>query len=302
MHEDMNRRILGSEAGHRDRWLALLDKYGVGHPKSLHLMEVPGGLVQATLGEPPGRICLDGTTGHVLMFNLSPVQALRQTRDGRSFTSNMLHGEMTLMPSGVPSQWSWNSTCDRLDVIISPDVFGDNFAVVDRFLFRDPEMEVLCHSLYRAVSLDSMADRLYVESLVAQLAVLIRQRHSTASVALRIPPSSGLTRNQARRVLDYIESHLSRELTLGELARTAGLSLYHFARMFKRTLGMAPHRYVLQRRVERAKGMLRSSGASLVEISLSTGFASQSHFTSTFRRLVGPTPTEFKGRSRSNRS
>ncbi len=185
MHEDMNRRILGSEAGHRDRWLALLDKYGVVHPKSLHLMEVPGGLVQATLGEPPGRICLDGTPGHVLMFNLSPVQALRQTR-GRSFTSNMLHGEMTLMPSGVPSQWSWNSTCDRLDVIISPDVFGDNFAVVDRFLFRDPEMEVLCHSLYRAVSLDSMADRLYVESLVAQLAVLIRQRHSTASVALRI--------------------------------------------------------------------------------------------------------------------
>ena len=258
--------------------------------------------MQLTIGEPSGRISLQGVPASVLMFNQSPVQALRQTREGRSFVSHMLDGNMTLMPFGIPSQWSWNSTCDRLDVIISPDVFGDGneLAVVDRFLFRDREMEVICHRLYQAVSLGGMADRLYVESLVTQLAVLIRRCHSTASAALRIPPSSGLTRSQARRVLDYIESHLSRHLTLGELARIAGLSLHHFARMFKRTVGMAPHRYVLERRLERAKGMLCSTGTSLVEISLSTGFSSQSHFTSTFRRLVGPTPTEFQACARHN--
>jgi len=296
----MKKRIPETTASHRDQWLALLENQGIGRPTALHAIEVPGGLVQLTTGEPPGRISLEGAPGNVLMFNLSPVQALRQTREGRSFASNMLHGEMTLMPCGVPSQWSWNSTCDRLDVIISPDVFGDGnkLAAVDRFLFRDREMEVICHRLYQAVSLGGMADRLYVESLVTQLAVLIRRRHSTASAELGIPPSSGLTRNQARCILDYIESHLSSELRLGELARIAGLSLHHFARMFKRTVGMAPHRYVLERRLERAKGMLRSTRASLVEISLSTGFASQSHFTSTFRRLVGPTPTEFRACSR----
>src|SRR5262245_13107761 len=254
----MNKRIEGTEASHRERWLSLLDKYGVGRPKSLHLMEVPGGLVQATIGEPPGQLCLESAPGNVLMFNVSPVQALRQVRDGRSFVSHMLHGDMTLMPCGVPSQWSWNSTCDRVDVIVSPDVFGDGnkLAVLDRFLFRDSEMEAMCHRLYHAVSLDEMADRLAVESLVTELAVLIRLRHSTTSAAPRIPPLSGLTRNQARHVLDYIESHLSHDLTLGELANIADLSLYHFARMFKRTLGMAPHRYVLERRVERAKEML----------------------------------------------
>jgi AraC family transcriptional regulator len=301
---DMNNRIVDSTPSHRDQWLALLENQGVGRPTALHAIQLPGGLVQLTIGEPPGRISLEGAPGSVLMFNLSPVQALRQTREGHSFVSHMLHGDMTLMPSGVPSQWSWNSTCDRLDVIISPDVFGDGnkLAAVDRFLFRDHEMEVICRRLSQAVSLGGMADRLYVESLVTQLAMLIRRRHSTASAALRIPPSSGLTRNQARRVLDHIESYLSRELTLGELARTAGLSLHHFARMFKRTVGTAPHQYVLARRLERAKGMLRTTGASLVEISLATGFASQSHFTSTFRRLVGPTPTEFQACSRSSRS
>jgi AraC family transcriptional regulator len=104
-----------------------------------------------------------------------------------------------------------------------------------------------------------------------------------------------LTRNQARRVLDYIESNLSRELSLGELARIADLSLHHFARVFKKTIGVAPHRYVLTRRVEHAKGMLRATSASLVGIGLSAGFCSQSHFSSTFRRMVGATPAEFQG-------
>jgi AraC family transcriptional regulator len=284
-------------ASHRDQWLALLDKHGVGPPKALHVIEVPGAVVQATIGEPAGRLGLEGAPANVLMFNMSPVQGLRQTREGRSFVSDMLYGDMTLMPPGVPSQWSWNSACDRLDAIVSADVFGDGskLDVVDRALFRDSEMEAICRRLYREVSLDGMAKRLYVESLVMQLAVLLLRRHSTASEAVRILPSSGLTHNQARRVLDYIESNLNRELTLRELAGITDLSPHHFARMFKQTIGVAPHRYVLERRVERAKEMLRTSSASLVEISLSMGFCSQSHFTSTFRRMVGATPTEFQG-------
>ena len=107
-----------------------------------------------------------------------------------------------------------------------------------------------------------------------------------------------MTRNQARRVLDYVEANLSQQLTLSKLAEIAGLSLHHFARMFKRTIGVAPYRYVLERRLEHAKAMLRISRASLVDISLSVGFYSQSHFTSAFGRMVGATPTEFQ---RSNR-
>lgn len=253
--------------------------------------------MQATIGEPPGRISLNGAPGSVLMFNISPVQGLRQTREGRSFVSDMLHGEMTLMPPGVPSWWSWNSVCDRLDVIVSPDVFGDGtkLEVMDRFAFRDSKMEMVCNRLYRELSLSGAADRLRVESLLMRLATLLRQRHSTTAPVRPIPRSAGLTRNQARRVLAYIETNLSRQLTLRELAEIAELSLHHFARMFRKTIGVAPYRYVLERRVERAKLMLREDRVSLVDISLSAGFDSQSHFTSTFGRMVGATPTEFQG-------
>src|SRR6516164_8563952 len=216
----MDQRPSNPTPSHRQQWLALLDKCGVGHPKSLQVVELPGGLVQASLGEPPGQIRLEAAPASVLMFNMSPVQGLRQTREGHSFVSDMLHGEMTLMPPGVPSQWSWNSSCDRLDVIVSPNVFGDGsrLDVVDRYAFRDSEMEVICRDLYRKLSLNGAPERLYVESQLMKLALVLLLRHSTASQAARILPSGGLTRNQARRVLEYIESNLGSELTLSELA------------------------------------------------------------------------------------
>src|SRR5215467_2533223 len=194
----MNQRIVDTETSHREQWLALLDHYGVGHPKSLHVMEVPGGLVQATIGEPPGRIRLEGAPANVLMFNMSPVQALRQAREGRCFVSDMLHGEMTLMPRGVPSEWSWNSACDRLDVIVYPHVFGDGrkLDVIDRYVFRNSEMEAVCRHLYQKLTLNRMPERFYVESQLMRLAVLLLRHHSTASQADRIQSPGGLTRNQ----------------------------------------------------------------------------------------------------------
>ena len=203
----MDQPTLRASADHRDQWLALLDWYGVCRPKSFRVTEVPGGLVHATIGEAPGKISLEGAPANVLMFNMSPVQGLRQTRQGRSFVSDMLHGEMTLMPRGVPSQWSWNTTCDRLDVIVPIDMLGDGSTldVVDRFRFRDPELEAICRLLYREVNLEEATDRLYVESLVMQLGMLLLRDHSAVSKGVRVLPSSGLTRNQARRVLDYIE-------------------------------------------------------------------------------------------------
>lgn len=301
---DVHNEIQHPAAGRREQWLRLLDDCGVGLPKSLRIVEASGGLVQATVGEPPGRIALQGLPVSVLMFNISPVQRLRQDREGRSFISDMLSGEMTLLPRGIPSEWSWNSSCDRLDVILSPDVLGDgtSLEVVDRYAFRDAELEIICRRFYHELSSNGATAQLYCESLVVNLAVILLLRHSTASPATRILPSGGLSRNQARRVLEYIESNLSCQLTLSKLSEIADLSVHHFARMFKQTVGVAPYRYVLERRLERAKMMLRSAKTSLVDISLSTGFDSQSHFTSTFRRMVGATPSEFRGAYRNSRS
>jgi len=97
-----------------------------------------------------------------------------------------------------------------------------------------------------------------------------------------------------RRVLDYIEAHLARDLTLAELAEVACLSPSHFSRAFKQAVGTGPHRYTVQRRVERAKALLRHTENTLAGIAAATGFADQSHFTAAFRREVGLTPGRFR--------
>jgi hypothetical protein len=77
----MDRTMVSAMASYRQQWLALLDKFEVGRPKFLQVVEVPSGLVQAIVGEPSGRIALEGAPANVLMFNMSPVQGLRQVRE-----------------------------------------------------------------------------------------------------------------------------------------------------------------------------------------------------------------------------
>jgi AraC-like DNA-binding protein len=100
----------------------------------------------------------------------------------------------------------------------------------------------------------------------------------------------GLAPWQKRRLLELIDSNLDGQLRLSYLAEECGLSVSHFSRSFKRSFGVPVHRYLIARRVERAKFLLRSSSAPLSEIALESGFADQAAFSRTFRAVVGTSP------------
>jgi AraC-like DNA-binding protein len=106
------------------------------------------------------------------------------------------------------------------------------------------------------------------------------------------PPSrGGLSPARTQRICAYINSNLDQNISLEALAEIAGLSTHHFARAFKQTVGMPPHGYVLQRRIERAQHMLVSTQLPLSEIALSAGFSDQSHLARHFRRMTGLSPS-----------
>ena len=96
------------------------------------------------------------------------------------------------------------------------------------------------------------------------------------------------------RVVDYIEAGIDQDLRLTSLAGVAAMSVYHFARCFKDTIGMSPHAYVLSRRVIRARAMLSRRDCSLAHVALSCGFSSQAHFTTAFHRSLRVTPGEYR--------
>jgi AraC family transcriptional regulator len=97
-----------------------------------------------------------------------------------------------------------------------------------------------------------------------------------------------------RRVLDYISAHVAGVLTLAELAQVAGLSTFHFARMFKLGVGVSPQRYVSQMRLEQAMAEIAAGRLSLAQIALNARFSSQASFTRAFSRATGVTPAEYR--------
>jgi AraC family transcriptional regulator len=102
-----------------------------------------------------------------------------------------------------------------------------------------------------------------------------------------------VTAHRFVRVLDYIEHHLGDAISLEDLARVAGVSRFHFARQFRARTGESPMSYLMRTRVERSKTRLRDSRTRVIDIAAEFGFADQSHFGRTFRRLVGMPPSAY---------
>ena len=107
-------------------------------------------------------------------------------------------------------------------------------------------------------------------------------------------PSNGLSRERLKRVHDFVEEHLDQRLSLTDLAAVSCLSTYHFSRSFKQAVGVGPQRYITQRRLERAKTLMRRTNLPLAMIAQEAGFADQSHLTSVFHREIGVTPGHYR--------
>jgi AraC family transcriptional regulator len=104
----------------------------------------------------------------------------------------------------------------------------------------------------------------------------------------------GLAPARLRRVTELVHAKIEEELSLEEMAQSAGLSTAHFSQMFRKSTGESPHQFVLRQRVERAKEMLREAEPRVLDVAVACGFKTQQHFARVFRRVCGASPTEYR--------
>jgi AraC family transcriptional regulator len=187
-------------------------------------------------------------------------------------------------------------TCLYLDPQWFPSEDGlgrDGVEPEARLFFDDADLWATTRKLTRQIERSDGADRLYVDALgLVLMRELLRLDHGAVPGELVRP--GGLADWQGKRTAEYIEAHLGERIALADLAAIARLSPYHFARAFKRSFGMPPHRYHTARRIERAKVLLARPTLSITEIALEIGFGETSSFTAAFRRLVGRTPSSYR--------
>jgi AraC family transcriptional regulator len=158
--------------------------------------------------------------------------------------------------------------------------------------FSDPLISQIALTIANEIE-GGFADGILVDALNTALAVQVVRRFADPS-AIKLNSANGLSRERLKRVRDHIETHLDDRLTLTDLAGVACLSPYHFSRSFKEAVGIGPQRYVMQRRLERAKTLIRQTNQPLAEIAQQVGLCDQSHLTSMFRRVTGVTPGRYR--------
>lgn len=142
----------------------------------------------------------------------------------------------------------------------------------------------------------SVGERLHGKRHLAAGPCLARAAGLDKSAASVRCKSSGVVLPTARlaKVMGFIEENLDKPISLAELARTAGMSVYYFATLFKKSTGVSPHRYIVWRRVIRASELLRDTRLSILQVSLDLGFEHPNNFARAFRRVTGVSPTRFR--------
>lgn len=241
-------------------------------------------------------------THHTISLYVEGGERIRRRRGNQILDSGGA-GSLCLMPSGVTSDWDVaghvllfhlyvpTAAFDRV-VAEALDTDPSRVSLRDETYFRDAYLETVIRAAMLPLDWNEPADRLAASHAGQMLMAYLASRFTDRG-RRTLPVRGGLAPRALRRVTDHIETSLDQPLTISDLASVAGLSAYHFARMFKQSTGEGPHRYVLRRRIERAKRMIVEGDGTFAEIALACGFSSQSHFAARFREATGMTPRQF---------
>ena len=170
--------------------------------------------------------------------------------------------------------------------------------LIDPLAQFDPDIADTCHRLARELKTDCKMSQLHFDALTTSIGVQLVRRWSNRGTKMK-PFRGGLPPARLRRIEEFLTTHLADDIGLDALAAIADLSPKHFARAFRQSTGMPPHRWLIERRIDRAKALLRTADLSLAEIALSCGFADQSHFTRVFTAAIGTTPGAWRRARRS---
>jgi AraC family transcriptional regulator len=222
---------------------------------------------------------------------------------GKRETERRQLGDIAIIPAGIAHRCNWNTTAQFGILAIEPTLLqqiGQDWIDPDKIELRPQFMskrDDLIQSIFATLSAElatgGIGSNLLVDSLKTTLAIHLLRSYCTTVPRLS-SYTDGLSAAKLILIKDYINTHLDRDLKLAELSAIAQISTYHFLRLFKKSLGITPHQYILQQRIVEAQYLLKSSSLDISEIAFRVGFCDSSHLTRCFKNSLGMIPSQWR--------
>lgn len=241
-----------------------------------------------------------------LIYHLSrPTEVTRRIEGTRGERALIGPRRICLTPGAATTSWQHSGHPEILQVYLRrsiyegavSEIYGcDTSAaeLVPRFAVLDPMLEQLAIAIANALRDGTSEDGLYIDAISHMMAAHLARAHSTRSRPARVVPVKPISGWKMRRLVEFIEENLEGDLSLHALASEVGISPLYLARAFRAAVGQSPHQYVLTRRIERARELLRNTDMPVVDVALASGFSSQSHLAHWFLRQVGVSPAAYR--------
>ena len=234
-----------------------------------------------------------------------PTEVMRKIEGARRETGLLGPRNICVTPPGTATEWEHHGNPEILQVYLRRSLYeaavGELYGcdataaeIVPRFGIVDPLLEQLSIALAEALRSGAVRDGLYIDTIAQMMAVHLARTHSVQSRPGALPSTPVVSHQRMRQLLEFIEANLDQPLTLDAMAAHVGISPLYLARAFKAAIGQSPHQYVLARRIERAKELLRNTEMPIIDVALSVGFSSQSHLSHWMIRQTGITPAVYR--------
>jgi AraC family transcriptional regulator len=257
------------------------------------------------LTDAPGLLEVPGQPRTVVAIHVGSPAYIACRRGDASHRGTAIHGDIDIIPAGIPSVWELKDGDTALILSVAPSLLQTvaeesnidlrQIEIRNRFQIRDAQIEHIGWALQAEIERGYPSGRLFLDSLGTALATQLVCHHSSlARQPIRF--KGGLSGRRLKQVLAFIEDNLGNDLSLSQIAAVAGLSVSHCKVLFRQAMGLPVHQYVIRRRVERAATLLRQGKLSISAVALETGFAHQSHLAMQMRRILGTSPRVFKDR------
>jgi len=287
-----------------------LDRYAVGQKIAASKGPAWRDVHLSVMALPPAAavFTMPAVTEPLIVWTTSgEAETQERENNGPWLTSRVRKGSMFLTAAGAPYDFRYRTlTPEPYEVVLVllglplfnealQEVFGANAAnarLRDLSGFEDPHLIPLLQQL-RAEAARPAASPLFVRGIALAIAVHLARNYTAVTAAARGETSS-LPGFKLRRVTDWMAAHLAEEFSLARLAEQAGMSEFHFNRLFRRATGVPPSQYQIKLRMDAARRLLRETKKSVIAIANDVGYSNPSHFAQLFRKETGLAPTDYR--------